>query len=641
MNRYFFLNGSALTVIMATGGDDFCHLKVLECAICQIPMSNKQPRFLSCGHSFCSSCSQQLAEESINCAKCKLIVSVSPGGATFLTRDTDIVKMAVSDRNEYFCQMCRKQDTKVEYICNTCSKKEICQECYDKHQKIPAMKTHQIRPRKERVPACELLEICRNHGELLEYFCCQCEQPLCIVCTCDVQHEAHCENILDYKTGIKQSLDKQQEVLKENAGKVQLCAKLLKQEMNSLKESKDTLRAKCQDVEVLHVKLKQQLHLINKLERPLDSASQRIDTVISDVQIQMTQMNTREKSFEADLKENWRKNKLVINETDQIMNKKVILPAKMKKNMNLMDLVKMNTKEVCLKEKIEAETQCGYKLNERKSMPYTAKTKKQNIRRIDEQIEGKEELVLEIKPGRSIDIEIPLEVVSVGDGTVILVDYNLNYLQRIDSEGNIVKMYNFKTKVNHRSACVYGEYLYVATSDNLIRKMPLRGSGYITKYKPKRVDIGYISAAEDNVILISESAINSRILEYNTDTNRVTQQVTESRIPGKVSVCKTSADTKYIVKMADGWRTNVYNKNWNLIFTIDKYPDGLTVSPDGSLFLAHDNKIYEYTHEGHFIREMVKDQQFHQIKDIILSGGYLWVLEKHPCCIKIYKNLNV
>ena len=778
-------------MMMASGGEeqDFYPVELLQCSVCQGYMINKQPQILSCGHTLCSSCHQQMCEgDIINCTKCRSSLKLSRDGKKSLSKYTEMGKkmeqltlserndmykmveqltvsqrndkgkimgqptqsekndmgrimeqltqserkdlgkiveqptqseridlgkimeqltpsersdlskimeqltqserndvekmveqlmltekndkgkkvgqltqserndigkimeqltksarnemgkvmeeLAQSERNECLCQMCRNKDTKLEYICITCSKKLICQECYEKHQKIPAMKAHEILPRKETQPAGKVHQMCEKHAELFEYFCCSCVQPLCAICTCDSQHEEHCEHILDYEAGVQeliQSMDKLHEAFKENTKKAEVCAKILEQEMDSLKESKAALSAKCKDVAVLHVKLKQQLCLINELDEPLRTASHRINKVLADVEMQMAHMNSNRS--EADFIDHWGKCKLIMNTTEEITNKKIVLPVKTKKNCKLVELVKLNTRELCLKEKI-AETLCGYKPKERQTKSFRKKS-----RYTATEVDKHEELVLEIKPDRSIDIEIPLEVVGVGDGTVILVDYNLNYLQRIDTEGNIVNMYNFKTKVNHRSACVYGEYLFVATSDNLIRKMPLDGCGYSEKYKPEGVNIGYISAIEDNVILISEVAIDSRIIEYNTDTNHVTQRIQESQMPGKVGVYKKNADTKYIVKMADGWRTNVYNKNWNLIFSIDKYPDGLTVSPDGSLFLAHDNKIYEYTHEGHFMREMFKDQQFHQIKDITLSGGYLWVLEKHPCCIKIYKNL--
>ena len=50
----------------------------------------------------------------------------------------------------------------------------------------------------------------------------------------------------------------------------------------------------------------------------------------------------------------------------------------------------------------------------------------------------------EIKPGEPVDMKCPTEVVNVGDGTVILVDQSLNYLQRINKEGNIIRRYQLK-----------------------------------------------------------------------------------------------------------------------------------------------------------------------------------------------------
>ena len=93
----------------------------------------------------------------------------------------------------------------------------------------------------------------------------------------------------------------------------------------------------------------------------------------------------------------------------------------------------------------------------------------------------------EIKPGEPVDMTCPTEVVSMGYGTVILVDQSLNYLQKEYS----------------KSVCVFGDCLFVATKDPAITKMSLSGSSCNTNYKPDGVrKIDYISAIGDNVVLM-------------------------------------------------------------------------------------------------------------------------------------------
>ena len=100
----------------------------------------------------------------------------------------------------------------------------------------------------------------------------------------------------------------------------------------------------------------------------------------------------------------------------------------------------------------------------------------------------------------------PLEVVSVGDGTVILVDERLNYLQRINTEGEVVRKYQITLtqKAYYKSASVFGGCLFVLTSDNVITKMLTEGSDCNIKCIPRGVGGNdYISAVGDNIILIS------------------------------------------------------------------------------------------------------------------------------------------
>ena len=168
--------------------------------------------------------------------------------------------------------------------------------------------------------------------------------------------------------------------------------------------------------------------------------------------------------------------------------------------------------------------------------------------------------------------------------------------------------------------------------------MSLDGSDGSIKYKPKRVGrIDYISAVEDNVIMILEGGYPGRILEYNTETNQVIQRVSDICYPGKVGVVQAGHHTEYVVNCyKNGHRVNIYNRAWNLISTIDQYPDVLTVTPGGKLLIVYDNRFFEYSQDGTFIRELLDRYKFNKIQDITWSGGCLWVLERDPYSFKIF-----
>ena len=334
----------------------------------------------------------------------------------------------------------------------------------------------------------------------------------------------------------------------------------------------------------------------------------------------------------------------VLFETEEILKRKLKIPENMKQNIAIIgEVVQVKTKDVCLKDEVESKVK---PVKEHEMHTKSEKEQKQGYQNSDKnEVEELDniQLIREIKPGGTVDMRNPLEVVSVGDGTVILVDKELKYLQRINTEGNVVRRYQVTLNkwVTYRSACVYGNYLFVLTSDNVITKMSLDGSDGSIKYRPEGVrTISYISAVGDSVILISEYHWDGRILEYNTETNKVTQRVTDVWYPGKVSVVQVGHDTKYIVEcynpLSGARRVNIYNRAWNLISTIDINNDVLTVTPGGKLLLVYDNRFHEYSQDGRYIKELLDKYKFKNIQDITWSGGCLWVLEKNPYSIKIF-----
>ena len=194
----------------------------------------------------------------------------------------------------------------------------------------------------------------------------------------------------------------------------------------------------------------------------------------------------------------------------------------------------------------------------------------------------------------------------------------------------------------YKSACVYGNFLFVLTSDHVITKTSLNGSGGGMKYKPGGVGtINYISAIGDNVMLISEYQWDGGILEYNTETNQVIERVSgDIWNPGKVSVVQDGHHTKYVVKCYNMWLAetivNIYNRAWNLISTMNINTDVLTVTPGGKLLIVYNNRIHEYSQDGRLIRKLLDKYKFNEIHDITWSGGCLWVLGVNPHSVKIF-----
>ena len=298
-------------------------------------------------------------------------------------------------------------------------------------------------------------------------------------------------------------------------------------------------------------------------------------------------------------------------DTEEILKRKLKFPENMKQGITIIgEVVQVKTKDACLKDKVESKVK---PVKEQDIQTKSGKKQKQGVEELDNI-----QLMKEIQQGGAVDMRDPLEVVSVGDGTVILVDKGLNYLQRINTEGDVVRKYQMTLNKQeyYKSACVYGDCLFVASSDNVITKMSLEGSAGSIKYKPEGViTLDYISAVGDNVILISDGGLtwtDGRILEYNTETNQVIQRLSGIGYPRKVSVVQDGIDTKYIVKyvLSGLWAVNIHIRNWNQITAINMYADALTVTPGGKLLIVSDNRIHEYSQDGTFIKGLLDKYRF-------------------------------
>ena len=237
-----------------------------------------------------------------------------------------------------------------------------------------------------------------------------------------------------------------------------------------------------------------------------------------------------------------------MNDTKKLLIQKIRLPESTKQTIKIVGNVgEVKIKEVNLKEKLMASNQPSVLEQSKSSTEQVLRSSpRQKDKNQDNEINNIE-LKLEIKPTGTVEVKKPLKVVSVGDGTVILVDESLSHLQRINTEGKVVGKYQIGLPFNKvKNVCVYGNYLFVLTSGNVITKMPLDGFGRSTHSgcKPERVEtINYISAIGDNVILITEGWLPGRISEYYTETNKVIKRVSGR---WKVSVVQDGRDTNYV-----------------------------------------------------------------------------------------------
>ena len=179
--------------------------KQLQCAICL--ETYRDPKALACLHVYCRECIQQLLlgqqrDQEVECPQCRSVGPVAGNDASSLPtmffingliEVRDIMKQAES--NEIPCQNC--SDAKATSFCHTCG--FICTSCDNAHRKMKVFAGHEtllISEMREKVltqlpTKKNPTSSCHKHdGELLKFFCSNCEQLICRDCGL-VDHTGH------------------------------------------------------------------------------------------------------------------------------------------------------------------------------------------------------------------------------------------------------------------------------------------------------------------------------------------------------------------------------------------------------------------------------------------------------------------
>ena len=187
------------------GPSDSLTADLFDCAVCMEDMSDRKPKNLTCGHSFCGRCLENIANgtRSILCPTCRAETFLPEEGVSGLPMNLFIskVKANVSGiimRSSILCGMCLSQDrhTNAAHVCTDCQV-NMCESCKDYHLKMGIFNEHNF----------TLLHseetLCSDHRRAMEYVCLECKKGLCVHCTIDISHEAHIDKIKQMESGME------------------------------------------------------------------------------------------------------------------------------------------------------------------------------------------------------------------------------------------------------------------------------------------------------------------------------------------------------------------------------------------------------------------------------------------------------
>ena len=593
---------------MATAGVPLSNPDHTECSVCLESMLTKDPRLLTCGHSFCNPCIQKLADkDTITCPICRKETKLTIGGVEKLPK--------FNKGSTGYCGLCLRHNKHINatHTCDKCSNKMICGSCADMHSRFEVLMSHQLKPIKISVE--EKSKTCQLHNQPLGYFCPVCLTTLCLDCIYINDHKGHENKITDIDKGVSemkstiisfnQELDDKRTGLNKNI-------RYMKRELKNMDES-------TKELESIRKTLKEYLHQTDESTKILRGHHQ-------DLRDRLSKMRNMEKEVE-NLGDEFKDimadaGHAYLNETTDYLKKGQGVMKSLEKPVKGFTTAKYVPGNLC--------GQVGI-------LQFSFQPTK-NICAEDLSLK-KPELVKEIKAGGSAQMAYPREILAVGDGTVILVNEGSNILQRIDLKGNIVQVYNMGKAV--RSAAVQDDCMVVGSDDKTITKLKLDESIPRVTYKPKVNDISRVTVTGVNVI-ISDHQSNGKIYEFNTKDTKVC--VSGLKYPWFVNT-ENIKDQQFFVVNENNKKIKMYSNDWKLVQSIDnregtlfKNAHGIAITPRGKVLIAdHDaHTVSEFKLDGTFIRDILTNPAISQPSGILYDYPYLWVSETTPA-LKVFR----
>ncbi|XP_078614339.1 uncharacterized protein LOC144883617 [Branchiostoma floridae x Branchiostoma japonicum] len=182
----------------------------LECQICLQPY--RRPKVLSCLHSFCQQCLEELLKKQkvkteLDCPTCRSKTLLPGGGVAELKdnffveslKDTvDVHKKLTNEGESLVCGSCETKSGAASF-CTECGEL-LCDECVAIHRRLKVTRGHQVIGVEQLKAESESntvkinprpLPPCRIHSqETLKLFCVDCSEAICQVCTV-LSHKDH------------------------------------------------------------------------------------------------------------------------------------------------------------------------------------------------------------------------------------------------------------------------------------------------------------------------------------------------------------------------------------------------------------------------------------------------------------------
>ena len=262
------------------------------CSYCE--NSYKDPRILSCLHSYCLQCITKIHVQdtpSITCAFCNHLTPLPVGGVASLplnirykeeARQEQLLQRIIS--SPPVCDSCEEDSSVSVAYCKDCDDL-LCQDCWDIHRKIKATRSHTTIATKDlknrRIEQSEVLpflatstDICPNHKIEFGFYCKQCAVLVCGGCGIE-KHSNHWTAVLKIREQVVQTKEEILQNTKELPEKNTQLEKLIR----AINEAKKKLKVRKEKVDsIIQEAFCRLRQLIDQREKTLLAENSEIST---------------------------------------------------------------------------------------------------------------------------------------------------------------------------------------------------------------------------------------------------------------------------------------------------------------------------------------------------------------------------
>ena len=585
---------------------DIPSFDLYTCEVCLENMLNKNPRLLSCHHSFCTDCLRKIMKNgSIHCPTCRKETVVENNDVNLLIANFMLQKMKehmdkIHSSKTLLCQLCLSESASLK--CQECLQL-LCGDCKHQHDKIKTFKNHQI---------CKL---CNKHKEgLITHVCVKCVQPACAKCV--IKEHAECDNdVKPYDEGTEQLTMKLTECEGEIDNMIQSVNRF-EEEHEKKMEIIASAMGKIDDIKQYYMeKLREADTKMEILNQSRVEGEIIIQTFKMKVK-EMTKMKPIIQKRMAEIQNGVFDNFIEVQERVEKISTEVnpIL------NFNLPDV------------KIE-DPKRGKQLN---------------------LISAKQKMIYIQKPVFVKEIRCPKKetwgptwnISSTNNDYILICDTSKPYITcAFSSDKPTTTIPAVHGEV--RDACVYQGYLYTAYRDCVSKRTYNNcNTGEEEMLKPNIKDIHTIVVNDIYIYLLSKN--EKRVVKFNLNTNTTREVVSNFKIPSNLNVIQNDGCVKYCVSCYETHSVMVYDDTWNLLFRLGGFgsgdgllnsPWGVTCTTEGILVADQiNNRISQFSFEGTFMKHILtkKDGIGHPL-GITFNGQNLWMTQSVPYTVKCFK----